>query len=419
MSAVPPSSPSPPPAADPVPEVTGSERPPDEPASAPPFPRHEPGAGPPAVDGAAALRSALPRAWLVGALLLVLLSAGALWFAWTTQERMRLLEAELVRRQQESALAANEARVLARQAETAAREVAAKVALTEARVAETAMQRSQVEDLLQSLARSRDENVLADIEAAVRVAQQQSAITGSAEPLLLVLRQGEERLARYAQPRLERVRRAMAQDLERLRAAGGSDLAVLAGRIDDLVRQVDDLPMLAVPPQAGAGRRGAAEAGGAGAGPGAMAAARGASAAGPPASTAVAGTEGGVLATLRQAWQRFSAQAWGETRSLLRVTRIDQPEAMLVAPEQAYFLRANVKLRLLNARLALLARQFDVAQSDLRDALAAIERYFDRNARRTITAAEALRQVIAQARTVVLPRPDATFAAIAAASAGR
>jgi uroporphyrin-3 C-methyltransferase len=349
----------------------------------------------------------------------VLLSAGALWFAWTTQERVRLLEAELVRRQQESALAANEARVLARQAETAAREVAAKAALTEARVAETAMQRSQVEDLLQSLARSRDENVLADIEAAVRVAQQQSAITGSAEPLLLVLRQGEERLARYAQPRLERVRRAMAQDLERLRAAGGSDLAVLAGRIDDLVRQVDDLPMLVAPPQAGAGRRGAAEAGGAGAGPGAVAAARGASAAGAPASGAVAGTEGGVLATLRQGWQRFSAEAWDETRSLLRVTRIDQPEAMLVAPEQAYFLRANVKLRLLNARLALLARQFDVAQSDLRDALAAIERYFDRSARRTNSAADALRQVIAQARTVVLPRPDATFAAIAAASAGR
>jgi uroporphyrin-3 C-methyltransferase len=157
----------------------------------------------------------------------------------------------------------------------------------------------------------------------------------------------------------------------------------------------------------------------------AAAAARGASAAGAAAASAAADTASaetgaaGVMAKLHQAWQRFAAQAWGETRSLLRVTRIDQPEAMLVAPEQAYFLRANVKLRLLNARLALLARQFDVAQSDLRDALSAIERYFDRSARRTNAAVEALRQVIAQARTVVLPRPDATFAAIAAASAGR
>ncbi len=91
------------------------------------------------------------------------------------------------------------------------------MALLEARVAETTMQRSQLEELIQSLARSRDENVLADVEAAIRVALQQSAITGSAEPLVLTLKQADERLARYNQPRLERVRRAVAQDLERAR----------------------------------------------------------------------------------------------------------------------------------------------------------------------------------------------------------
>jgi uroporphyrin-III C-methyltransferase len=103
----------------------------------------------------------------------------------------------------------------------------------------------------------------------------------------------------------------------------------------------------------------------------------------------------------------------------VRVTRIDTPEAMLVAPEQAFFLRENVKLRLLNARLALLSRQFDTAQSDLRDAQSAMERYFDRSARRVSVVTELLRQVTAQAKLVNVPRPDATLAAIAAASAGR
>jgi 2-dehydro-3-deoxyglucarate aldolase/4-hydroxy-2-oxoheptanedioate aldolase len=46
---------------------------------------------------------------------------------------------------------------------------------------------------------------------------------------------------------------------------------------------------------------------------------------------------------------------------------------MLIAPEQAFFLRENLKLRLLNARLALLSRQFDTAQADLSDALAALD----------------------------------------------
>ncbi len=372
------------------------------------------------------LRIALP-------VLLAAVAIVALVLAYAAQERVKVVEAELVKRQQESAQMANEARLLARQAETASREVVAKMTLLEARVAETAMQRSQFEDLLQSLARSRDENVLADVEAALRVAQQQSAITGSAEPLLLVLRQAEERLARYAQPRLERVRRAIAQDLERTRASGGTDLPVLTNRLDDVVRMIDDLPLLVVPPQvvrrgAGGGTSAAATGAVAATATGAATAAAAAAPAAtsttaPPApSASAAATSSNPFAfvdTLRQAWNRLTMHAWSETRSLVRVTRIEDPEAMLIAPEQAYFLRENVKLRLLNARLALLSRQFDVAQSDLRESLSALERYFDRGARRTAQAADTLRQVMAQARTVAVPRPDATLAAIAAASAGR
>ena len=113
------------------------------------------------------------------------------------------------------------------------------------------------------------------------------------------------------------------------------------------------------------------------------------------------------------------ARVWDEVRALVRVTRIDNPEAMLVAPEQAWFLRENLKLRLLNARLALLSRQFDIAQSDLRDAQAALERYFDRSSRRVATATDLVRQVAGQSRQLSVPRPDETLAAIAAAQAGR
>ena len=110
---------------------------------------------------------------------------------------------------------------------------------------------------------------------------------------------------------------------------------------------------------------------------------------------------------------------WGEVRALVRVTRIDHPEAALVAPEQAWFLRENLKLRLLNARLALLSRQFDTAQADLRDAVASLDRYFDRSARRVVLTADLVRQVAGQARQVSLPRPDETLAALSAAQAGR
>lgn len=406
---------------------TGAAGVPEGPAGEGPGPASSGTARPAAAAGAAP--AWVWRGLLPAAVVLAALAAGALALAYTSQQRLRVIEAELVRRQQETAEAAGEARLLSRQAESSAREVAAKMALLEARLGETAMQRSQFEDLLQSLARSRDENVLADIEAAVRVAQQQSAITGSADPLAQVLRQAEERLARYAQPRLERVRRAVAQDLERIRAAGSPDLSVLASRVDDIMRLVDELPLLVVPQHPAARRGGVAASAAAGPQPAhdpSRATSTGSGAPMAPAASAPSAPAAGtarpawaVFDNFRQAWDNLVRHTWNEARALLRVTRIDDPQAMLIAPEQAYFLRENVKLRLLNARLALLSRQFDVAQSDLRESLAALERYFDRSARRTVLAMDGLRQVMAQTRTVVLPRPDATLAAIATAAAGR
>ena len=361
-------------------------------------------ASPPAHEPPAA--GVVQGRWIaVGAALLATLAAlatAALVLAWNTQQRVKTLEAELVKRQQDSGSQATEARTLARQAESTAREAAAKLALLEARIAETTAQRGQIEELLQALARSRDENVLADLDAAIRVAQQQSAITGSAEPLVLTLKQADERLARFNQPRLERVRRAVAQDLERARAAGVTDITVLTIRLDEVIRQVDELPLLSAPERRVR--------------PAPAAVAQTASAS-PAAARAAAATSWSDR--LQHAWAEVAGRIWTEAKNLIRVTRIDQPEAMLVAPEQAFFLRENVKLRLLNARLALLSRQFDTAQSDLRDAQAALDRYFDRSARRVVAASELVRQVSNQARLVSVPRPDATLAAIATASAGR
>ena len=349
----------------------------------------------------------VPGRWIaVGAALLTALATAAVVLAWNTQQRVRSLETELVKRQQGSDTQATEARTLARQAELSAREAAAKMALLEARVAETALQRTQIEELIQSLARSRDENVLADVDAAIRVALQQAAITGSVEPLVLTLKQADERLARFNQPRLERVRRAVVQDLERTRTAGVTDITVLAIRLDEVIRMVDELPLLSAPERRAAARPVAQP----------VAAASSASSASPALSASAAAA---WASSFGERWGSLGSYFWGEIKSLVRITRIEQPEAMLVAPEQAFFLRENLKLRLLNARLALLSRQFDTAQSDLRDAQSALDRYFDRSTRRVVAASDLVRQVATQARLVSVPRPDATLAAIATASAGR
>ena len=354
------------------------------------------------------------------------LAALALAIAWDSQRRIKSLERELVQRQDASQRDAAEARALARTAQDQARDAAAKSALLEARVAEAAMQRSQVEELLQSVARSRDENVVADVEAAIRVAMQQSAITGSAEPLLATLRQAEERLARYNQPRLERVRRAVQRDLERTRALGLVDVSTLTARIDEAVRQVDDLPLLSVAAPAGQARGSGRSVAGAtpGSSPVHAAAAASAAATAGAASTAAAGSGTAASpvdwrARLAAWWRGVAEQVGNEVRALVRVTRVDSADSALIAPDQQFFVRENLKLRLLNARLALFARQFEIAQADLREAQGSIDRYFDRSSKRVAAVSDALRQVGTQARQAALPRPDESLSALAAAAAGR
>ena len=341
------------------------------------------------------------------------LSVAAVVLAWSTQQRVKSLEQELVRRQQTSQEDATEARIAAKQALDSARDLNGKLGVLDERVAESQLQRSQVEDLIQSLSRSRDENVLADVEAALRVAMQQAALTGSTDPIVSVLKQTDERLARYNNPRLDRVRRAVARDLDRVRTASVVDVPSLTIRLDEAVRLVDELPLVSTPERAtAAGRAAAASVN--------QAPSRGAAPAraGSAASAAAASNAPAWVLTLQHAWEGFIAPSLGELKQAVRVTSIEHPEAALITPEQSFFLRENVKLRLLNARLSLLSRQFDLAQADLQQAQTALDRYFDHGSRRVVAMSDLLRQVSAQARQVSFPRPDDTLAAIAAAVAG-
>ena len=359
-------------------------------------------------------RPSIP-AWLLGSLLVLgVASVAGIGMAWQGLSRQHALEQELVRRQDASQAEASEAQASSKMAQDLTRDTAAKVALLDVRLAEVALQRGQLEELIQSMSRSRDENVVVDIEASIRVALQQTAITGSAEPLVAALKQADERLLRYKQPRMEGIRRAVARDLDRIKAVSVVDVSTLTIKLDEVVRLLDELPLLASAEREGEPTAGRPSVRADKSKPAASAA---------KASEAAPAESEGKLAQwlwqMRQGWDDAARLVWGETRTLVRVTRIDHPEGMLIAPEQTFFLRENLKLRLLNARLALLSRQFDTAQSDLRDTQETLGRYFDGHSRKVSAAGELLRQVIGQARQVNVPRPDDTLAALAASVAGR
>jgi uroporphyrin-3 C-methyltransferase len=315
----------------------------------------------------------------------VLLALAALGLGGMLWQKLATIQEQLARQSADSGAQAVEARTLARQAQDAVRETAARVAVTEARLSEVALQRSQLEELMQSLSRSRDENLVVDIESAIRLAQQQAQLTGSVEPLLAALKTADQRVVRAAQPRLTPLQRAIARDIDRVKAASVTDTPGLLVKLDELVRLADDLPTLNAVATAGS----------------VTSPARAAAAAAP------------------SWWQQGLDRVWREVQGLVRVSRIEQPEAVLLSPEQTFFLRENLKLKLLNARLGLLARQLESSRADLASAAMALNKYFDPASRKTQVAATLLQQVQAQMKTAELPRVDETLAALATAAAGR
>lgn len=333
-----------------------------------------------AAPAAAATLSKILLGLLAGAAAVALVAVLILW------QKVSGMQEQLARQSADAMAQSMEARTLARQAQETVRDTAARLALNETRVAEVALQRSQLEELMQSLSRSRDENLVVDIEAAVRLALQQAQVTGNVQPLLAALRAGELRVARAAQPRLAPLQRAMQRDADRLRASASADSGETLQKLDDLVRMVDDLPPL----------------------------------------NAVATRSAGPNAWQAEPvpadapwWQRALLMVRNEARSLLRVGRIDRPEAVLLSPDQTFFLRENLKLQLLNARLALLSRQVDTARNELATVSASLNRYFDPASRRVQAAATLLQQLQAQIKTAEAPRIDDTLAALTTAAAGR
>ena len=341
------------------------------------------------------------------ALAVVLLAAGGLLVSGLLWQKLGTIQEELARRSTDSGAQAIEARTLAKAAQDVTRELSARLALQEARISEVSLQRTQLEELMQSLSRSRDENLVVDIESALRLAQQQAQLTGSAQPLIAALSSAQQRLSRAAQPRLNPLQRAIVKDTERIRAASLTDVPVLLIKLDELVRLTDELPVAnafasnyaarALPPVTPASESKAVP---------------------------MTQTEKPLLSwfdsdLFRNGWRIVLDKLQDEARKLLRVSRIEQPEAALLSPEQAFFLRENFKLRVLNARLGLLSRQTDTARVDLNSASAWLTKYFDPAARKTQNAAQLLQQVQSQLKTSELPRLDETMSALATAAAGR
>jgi uroporphyrin-3 C-methyltransferase len=139
-------------------------------------------------------------------------------------------------------------------------------------------------------------------------------------------------------PQLMALRRVINQDIERLRSTPYVDVIGMALRLDSVVADLDKLP-LAMEERPVVEREAVAQSGG--------------------------------------FWTSLWREAVQDLRGLIRVQNVDKPEVPLLSPEQGFFLRENLKIRLLGARLALLAHDETSFKADLKAADNWLGRYYD------------------------------------------
>ena len=297
------------------------------------------------------------------------------WTWWVQRGQFADLREEVAQRLRGADNEAREARGIAKEALEATRDAQARIGALDARMAESASQQAALEAMYQEVARSRDDWVLAEVEQTLTIAAQQLQLAGNVSAALTALQTADQRLARSDRPQFIQLRKVIARDIERLKSAPNLDVAGMTLRLDQVLAAVDGLPLLVE------GRPGP-------------------DAAEPPAAADLGWGE------------RAARGVWAELKSLIRVQRLDAHDQSLLAPEQAYFVRENLKLQLLHARLALLQRNEPGFKSDLKAAASLLSRYFDTRQKSAAAALASLGQLQAAAVNVELPTINESLSAV-------
>jgi uroporphyrin-3 C-methyltransferase len=302
------------------------------------------------------------------ALALAVLALALLAWHWLdARSEQQSLRQELARRLSQMETQNREARVIAAQAQDVARDLQVKIGVLDDNLTRSQNQQVALEALYQELSRSRDDWSLAEIEQILLIASQQLQLAADVRSALIALQTADNRLQRADKPQLIPLRKVIAKDIERLKAVPYVDTVGISVKLDTILAQVDGLPLaMEVRP-------------------------------------AAEHTTAPELAPDESAWRRVLREAWTDFKQMVRLQKLDKREVPLLAPEQAYFARENLKLRLLSARIALLQRDQATYRADIKAARDWLNRYFDTRSAAVTNVLATLRELAESPVNIELP----------------
>lgn len=257
------------------------------------------------------------------------------------------------------------------------RAMSVKVSTLEAYYTQAQNQRAALEALYNNLSISRDETALADVEQLLLIAGQQLQLSGNVKAALIAMESADARLQRMERPAFNGLRKSIGQDLDKLRALPKVDVAGINLKINRLLSSVDELPLI--------DRH-------------------------RPSQNVVAQKSAPVVN--EAAWQKIWGAVWLEIKQLVRIENTGLTQIVLLPPKQEFFLRENLKMRLVSARLALLSRDEDSFRQELKTAKLWTMRYFDVKSQEGARLLEELDTLAAASINIELPDIGASLQAV-------
>lgn len=269
----------------------------------------------------------------------------------------RLAEMDGVNKVNQSLLAQNQEVV---------RELGGKLSLLESKYAEAQNQRAALESLYQEMSSSRDQTALAEVEQMLMIAGQQLQLSANVKAALIAMQHADNRLQQLDRPALAGLRKQINRDIDKLRALPIIDAAGINTRIDSVVAVIDTLPLSQD-------------------------------------IRAHADSPVPAPAANENAWNKFWRELWQETKQLIRIENTQKQELPLLSPTQTFFLRENLRIRLLSARMALLSHDEVSYKRDLKNAQDWIKLYFDTQSKDSAQAVATLQKLAASSINIDMP----------------
>jgi len=276
--------------------------------------------------------------------LLSLIAVALLWLS--SIKNMQNLEHDLATKLDTFNEKNQQSLALAKNADTRSTEVAARSEILEEKYTESFDQQAALKALYQELANNREERMLSDVEQLLVIANQQLQLAGNIKPALLALQAADTKLQGFDSTKAVQLRKSINQDIQRLQNLPLADITSISLTLGNLSQRVDQLALVS--------------------------------------DRHPSSPQNKVAPDLsNNPWRRLTQEIWQDIKGMVRIERIDRPELPLLTPEQTFFLRENIKLHLLTARIALLRHDEITYKIDLEAAQSAIKLHFD--GRETLT----------------------------------